>query len=343
MDKNILDRQADAKLMDRLEKDGLLNYKAACMAREALLPPCEWYTWSKRFLLLLGSALVLAGIIYFFAYNWADMGKILKFGLLQGGIIGCVIAGYIIGFGRLGGKILLLSASVLVGVLMAVFGQIYQTGADAWELFVGWAVLIFGFVVVSEFAGLWLLWMVVVNVAVITFWEQVCKPVYTLDSEYMFACLGLINGLVLMLFEYGSRRSIRWMESNLLKYSLLTGILVFLSIPVEELIFEFRLWHHHAVARVVCSGIWLACVSGCFCLYRFRIKKILPLTLIAADVITIVVSLIGRWLDKLHIGDGVTMMIIALVILALSCAAVFWLKKVFLKIADGNMEVMANE
>ena len=105
-------------------------------------------------LLLFGSALVLAGIIFFFAYNWAAMGKFLKFGLIEAGIIVCIVASHLRGRTDLSGKVLLLSGAVLVGVLLAVYGQIYQTGADAYGLFICWAVLIFGWVIISEFAAL---------------------------------------------------------------------------------------------------------------------------------------------------------------------------------------------
>ncbi len=40
-------------------------------------------------------------------------------------------------------------------ILLAVYGQTYQTGADPYELFFGWAILIIGWVAISRFAPLW--------------------------------------------------------------------------------------------------------------------------------------------------------------------------------------------
>src|SRR5699024_11365250 len=39
-------------------------------------------------------------------------------------------------------QLLLLIASIITGSLLALFGQVYQTGADTWQLFFAWAILI---------------------------------------------------------------------------------------------------------------------------------------------------------------------------------------------------------
>lgn len=101
-----------------------------------------WSVWAVRLLMALGTGHVLAGIVFFFAFNWADMSPFAKFATIQGGIALAAIAAIVSGLDRPVGQSLLIAASVLTGVLLAVFGQIYQTGADAYELFVGWALLI---------------------------------------------------------------------------------------------------------------------------------------------------------------------------------------------------------
>ena len=58
------------------------------------------------------------------------------------------------GLDRAFGQVLLIAGSVLTGVLLAVIGQAYQTGADVFELFVAWAVLILPWVFVSRSAAL---------------------------------------------------------------------------------------------------------------------------------------------------------------------------------------------
>ena len=149
-----LNRKANIGILRKLNRDGLLSDDAFIAASAVLRPVSSWFSWARLMLLFFGCALLLAGIIFFFAYNWAAMGRFLKLGLIETGIIVCIVASHLRGTTRLSGKVLLLSGSVLVGVLLAVYGQTYQTGADAFELFIGWAVLILGWVIISDFAAL---------------------------------------------------------------------------------------------------------------------------------------------------------------------------------------------
>ena len=57
------------------------------------------------------------GCIFFFAHNWSRMNAIAKFGLIEFGLWLCVVGALKRGLERLTGKVLLLAASVLVGVL----------------------------------------------------------------------------------------------------------------------------------------------------------------------------------------------------------------------------------
>ena len=52
-------------------------------------------------------------------------------------------------------------AAVAVGALLAVFGQTYQTGADPFELFLTWALLIVPWTLAARFEPLYLLHSVV--------------------------------------------------------------------------------------------------------------------------------------------------------------------------------------
>ena len=58
-------------------------------------------------------------------------------------------------------------ACVALGALLALVGQTYQTGADTWELFAVWAALMLPWAVAGRSASIWLLWVVVVNTALL--------------------------------------------------------------------------------------------------------------------------------------------------------------------------------
>jgi len=276
-------------------------------------------------LLLFGSALVLAGVIFFFAYNWAAMGRYLKFVLIEAGIVACIIGSYFRGGNRLSGKVLLLSASVLVGVLLAVYGQTYQTGADAFELFTGWAVLILGWVLISEFAGLWLIWLILLNTGAILYWHQVGDLAFSLPYESLCMVLAFLNGLALTLYEAGIKRGLEWLRGRWLRGLLIAGFLIPLSIPLIQLIVD-----PEDIRRVtVLAGIaWGVAIAAGYTSYRYEIHDMIPLALVISNISLILLIFIGKIL--FHEGRGEMawlFLVFSLIVLAVVSGAVFFLRR----------------
>src|SRR5712672_3297669 len=61
----------------------------------AASPPADaWMRFLALALLLLGAGLLLAGIISFFAFNWATLGRFAKFALLEAGVVACAMLGW---------------------------------------------------------------------------------------------------------------------------------------------------------------------------------------------------------------------------------------------------------
>jgi uncharacterized membrane protein len=277
-------------------------------------------------LLLFGSALLLAGVIFFFAYNWAAMGRYLKFVLIEAGIVACIMGFYLRGGKRLSGKVFLLSASVLVGVLLAVYGQTYQTGADAFELFTGWAVLILGWVLISEFAGLWLIWLILLNTGAILYWRQIGKPAFSFPYESLCMVLAFLNGLALTLYEVGVRRGLEWLRGRWFRSLLFAGFLVSLSIPTVDLIIDPE--NIERVTLLASIGWWVGIVAG-YASYRYEIHDMIPLALAISNICLILLIFIGKIL--LHEGRGETawlFLVFSLIVLAVVSGAVFFLQRI---------------
>jgi len=96
-------------------------------------------------------------------------------------------------------NIILTGASVLVGVLFAVYGQIYQTGANAYDFFLVWTIFITFWVAVSNFAPLWLLYMVLTNTTLILYSQQVAKDwsdIFILILLFIFNFIVLITSII---------------------------------------------------------------------------------------------------------------------------------------------------
>jgi uncharacterized membrane protein len=327
-----LNREANIGIIRKLYQDGLLSGKAFTAASAVLQPVSSWFLWARRMLLFFGSALVLAGIIFFFAYNWAAMGRFLKFGFIEAGIMGCILASHLRGRSRLSGKVLLLSSSVLVGVLLAVYGQTYQTGADAFELFIGWAVLILGWVIVSEFAALWLVWLILLNTGAILYWHQVGHPAQSIRYEFLCLALAVLNGAALALREVGMQKGLEWLSGRWLRGILLAALLVALSFPAIDFILDLdgrTGWNAFA------TFIWAITAAGGYICYRFKFRDMVPLALIVMNACVILLTLIGKILfHDIEVDNIGLFLFFALIILGVVSGAAFWLRKTALTMVD---------
>jgi len=159
----------------------------------------SWQKFLRLFFISLGISFTTSGIIFFFAYNWADLHKFIKIGLIEGLII---ITTLILVFSKLSldvKNILLTGISILVGVLFAVFGQIFQTGANAYDFFLGWTMSIALWVAISNFAPLWLVFITLINTTLILYSQQVA---HDWSKAFLFTLLFMINLLFLTTFLY---------------------------------------------------------------------------------------------------------------------------------------------
>ncbi len=107
------------------------------------------------------------GLVFLVAANWHEIGRHAKFGGL-GGIV--LLAGLVAwarpGIARTAAALLCFLAG---GALLALIGQTYQTGADPWQLFALWAVLMLPLALAARSDALWSGWAIVASTA-ISFW-----------------------------------------------------------------------------------------------------------------------------------------------------------------------------
>ncbi|MDC9721521.1 MAG: DUF2157 domain-containing protein [Urechidicola sp.] len=162
----------------------------------------SWKKFLQLFFISLGICFTTAGILFFFAYNWEKLHKFYKIGIIEGLIIITTLIVLFSKIKELFKNIILTGASILVGVLFAVFGQIYQTGANAYDFFLGWTMAITLWVVISNFAPLWLFFLTLINTTIILYSQQVAS-----DWQDLFPLLLLfiVNTLFLISSIYISK------------------------------------------------------------------------------------------------------------------------------------------
>jgi uncharacterized membrane protein len=318
---DLLDLAATPERLQVLAQAGVLPPPALERALHLAVASPERPAW-RRFLsavlLGFGALLVLSGVIYFFAYNWAGLHRFAKLGLLLAAISLSALAAWSLGE-RLAGQFSLLFAAVLVGPLLAVYGQVYQTGADPYELFLGWAALILPWVALARFSPLWLLLLLLVDTSLILFWDQVFdgKP------TTLGVTLALVNGAAWAAHEYFSWRGVPWLRGRWLPRILAVMTLLPLVILSDMLVLEPRRADSATVAGFALLAVALA---AAYAFHRWVRAELFLLSLIAASLMTLATTWAGLLVfDTLDLG-ATGAFFIALFLIAEVGLTVWWLR-----------------
>nr|WP_276599968.1 DUF2157 domain-containing protein [Nannocystis sp. ILAH1] len=115
-----------------------------------------WYRFARFHLIILGTVLAVAGAIFFVAANWDVFTPHARIGLAAAAMAAATLAGGWIGLDKLSGRAAALAGGLLFGPLLALVGQVYQTGADAFELFLAWSAVLAGYALATRFVGAWI-------------------------------------------------------------------------------------------------------------------------------------------------------------------------------------------
>ncbi|MGO3713928.1 GDYXXLXY domain-containing protein [Alcaligenes aquatilis] len=152
--------------------------------------------------------LLASGLVTWIAANWENWGHVAKFALAQGAVL--ISAGLALLFRRRSGgwghdlgvpAALTGLAAVATGGLLALIGQTYQTGADPWQLFALWTVLIIPWVFTVRSVFLSVLWLVLINTA-FYLWIDVARLDWFGRSYTSQTLLALaVNALLLLAAE----------------------------------------------------------------------------------------------------------------------------------------------
>ena len=326
---DLLSQPAHERTILDLYAARLLSIEARDAALTTLRPEQHWWRWANRSLLFVGAALLLAGVIFFFAFNWARMHAVSKLCVVEVSLWVCAVGAMRSGLDKITGKVLLLSASVLVGVLLAVYGQAYQTGADAYENYVLWALLILPWVIIGRFGALCILWLVVSNVAMSLFWIQV-----DVGDDFDFVCgifliLGVWNGLALVGRESGAARGLSWLSGRWMRHLIWCSVLVYLTIPAFVLILDSDI-DYSGLAGAIGLAVTLVAGHGYF---RYVQPDLLSLAFNVLSFCIVLLTVIGKVLFEAS-GGEFAFLAFGLLVLGLSSAAAFYLRFVARSIGD---------
>ncbi|KAA0913420.1 DUF2157 domain-containing protein [Psychrobacter sp. ANT_WB68] len=351
------------RTIEQLLQQGILplkNAEAAATHLEVYPSKRTWLNFFDKTLLIVGAVALVLSLVFFIAYNWQNMGKIGKFALVEGALVISIALYVTLSFRRrfqLIRQVLLLIASIITGSLLALFGQVYQTGADTWQLFFGWAILITPWVMIGRFPALWLLWLGLLNACLILYLDVANLQfiAYHLQSISQVAILALFNFVAfyfwLMSFDNKNpssasksfnRINVKKLmsdtpasnvtrnlsnpqtQSNLHWSTYVVGLssTFFMTYLAIVTVFENgNIW-----ATLISVIVWLGWCGFIFWQFRQRRTDLLMLTYLSFSLIIVVMFWVGRWL--LDDFNAAGFLLLALLLIGMSSTAVMWLRKV---------------
>ncbi len=300
----------------------------------------DWLRYIDRFLVTIGVLLIVAGIASFFAWNWADLGYMIKFALIQTGIVGVALLAWRLGIDSIGGKACLFSSAFLVGILFAVFGQVYQTGADPYGLFVAWAALILPLVIIGRQAGLWILFQTLLILALIMYWTQVIDPpdgwwqltqllgpLIWLSSTLMNSTLAslvfVFNLIALVAWELAHNREVNWVRGRTYPRVIGFGAFSVVLIPTVVLIVGASLAEANKIGPISPVLYIATSVAGLY-YYQFRRPDLLMLTMLVFGAILVITTFSARFL----VEDVGGILMLAILLIGQVAGAAYWLRYV---------------
>ncbi|MEW6687494.1 MAG: DUF2157 domain-containing protein [Pseudomonadota bacterium] len=296
------------------------DVRRALEAGAALPGAAEWRRFLDRLLAFMGVTLLAAGVIFFFAFNWNELGRFARFALIEAPILAALALLWRLGLEGIAGKATLLLAALLTGALLALVGQTYQTGADTWELFAAWGAAILPWALVARFPALWILWLALANLALalyyVTFgllWGMLFAPqklvwlLFALDTAALVLWEGLAAAGVAWLRE---RRSLRILATA-------SGVAA-----TTLAMFDVLGWRDSGGWGALA---WLAWVAAAYAAYRRRIRD---LYVLAGGVLSIVVVVTTLLAKQLRMHDAGAFLFIGLVVIGLSAAGGWWLRSI---------------
>lgn len=233
---------------------------------------------------LLGISLLLASIIYFFAANWAGMERMEKVSLS----VGLVALFYAIAFmltklrflkgtHTFLARLFLVGGCITFGVGVALLGQIYNSHADSFGLFLIWSIPALLFAIITRYTAFYILSFVLIHITLLQYFYPTFNQYdYSEGTKIgIYALFAILNLVLFIVIEKG------WLQSTTLK--IFSFIVLHISLLALSNSFSLETY-----------GIWLnpitiAAIIACF-YYFIRIqtdKLFLTLSALAASAFAV--------------------------------------------------------
>jgi uncharacterized membrane protein len=269
------------------DSDGMQRAQAAFDGADP--SPREWRWFLDRFALSLGVVLCAAGILCFIAANWEHLGKFAKLYGFQALLLIGVLAAAKLDLRRIGGQAALWLATMVLGGLLALIGQIYQTGADTWELYALWTALALPWTFAARNAVQWLTWGALLNLA-FGLWLGLHPRGMWFAGSDVAMWLGVLNLALLLAWDIADRQ---WPDlfgelgARVGRWLLVAAALA----PLTGSAMEERLWDDRN--QLYLTAVWGVAIVVLLWRYGHRRRDLPVIAMIALSLIAVVTASVG--------------------------------------------------
>jgi uncharacterized membrane protein len=279
-------------------RDGVLareNLGTALRIAGVTPAPAQWRTFIERMLVWMGAILVAAAAAYFIAANWHALGRYGKFALVEAALAAAIGVVWWRGLDDVAGRAALFAGAMVTGVLLALVGQVYQTGADTFELFAVWAVCIVPWAVVGRQPALWMLVVALADIAIVMYFRvNVARGLDAFDmvfaSRMSVWCVTAANAGALIAWEFATARSHGWWSVRWAPRLLASAVGAALVLLAVQYVVGW--WDRPGVEGLV--G-YVAFVAAMLWAYRVRTIDVFMLAGLVLSAIVVGAVLLAKW------------------------------------------------
>ena len=274
----------------------------------------------SRVVLAFAVLLLCSGVIFFFAYNWDDLSRYGKFAIAQGALILSLLPLLRVNLQQPVGQAALFAASLLVGALLALLGQTYQSGADTYQLFLLWAVLIAPWVLLARIPALWLLLLALLNLSLLLALDDLAihhlfVPFTNPGWAVLVLNLSTAGIWIVTTQRLLSTPLLLWAERSICLYCLLI-----MTVLALDCVFSW------SDSDAVTLPIWAVFSAGWLYLYRLRRLDLVMLSALAMAAIILLVSILAKTLWGIIPFEGLYLLL-ALTVMGLSSVVAIGLRR----------------
>ena len=254
----------------------------------------------KKFFLLFSVIFLIAGVTSFTAYNWANMSNIEKLAVPSVLIVAGLVA-YLFLEKEIYKNLAIFFSSFMIGTLFAVYGQVYQTGADVWILFRNWAIFLIIPMVATGYYSLMTLFSIVIAIATSFYLD-----LYLSGGIVPFLS-SLIFGVILIVYPFLQKRFN--FKFNNIFYNIMIGIFYICFIASG---FAAVVSNNYSLLAII---IYLLFVGGVYSIAYIQLKKITVKILSITALGFFGVAFIVKMIENIFFGDLTAYILLSLIVI----------------------------